>query len=177
MDMGHPQIADIYRGLQEVPPLLRLDVFPGQFAPLFTARSTLPQLFKWGFDGPYGKQLLINARAETVTEKPFFAHDFAACRCAVPCNGFYEWDENKQKHLFVRPNGKILYLAGFCKQQDVERFIILTKPATLPVSKFHHRIPVLLDRNEVDDYLNDSVFATEVNARDNPIELLAVKKA
>ena len=170
MDMGHKEIAEIYSNWQ-TPPLLRLDVYPSQFAPIFAADSPLPQYAKWGFDGPYGKQLLINARAETVTEKPFFSKDFAFNRCAVPCSGFYEWDEAKNKYLFTAANGGILYLGGFVKLQDVKRFIILTRPATEPVDRVHHRIPVLLNNTDVDDYLNDAAFAGNILKKDNSIKL------
>lgn len=170
MDMGHKEIADLYRALQETPPLLRWDVYPSQFAPIFTAENALPQFAKWGFDGPHGKHLLINARAETVSEKPFFAEDFARNRCAIPCSGFYEWDESKNKLLFTRLAGGALFLAGFCKTQDVRRFVILTKPAQLPVAEFHRRTPALLEREAIDNYLNDSRFAekcvTDANRTD-----------
>lgn len=171
MDMGHAEIAEIYRDLSDMPPLLKLDVYPSQQAPIFTAESPSPQFVKWGFDGLYGKQLLINARAETVTEKPFFANDFAHSRCAIPCSGFYEWND-KIKHLFVRRDGKALYLAGFCKMQDTKRFIILTKPATSPVEQFHDRIPVLLDKTDIDEYLHDLRFAQSSIIAESAIDLI-----
>lgn len=172
MDMGHKEIAEIYRNLQETPPLLRLDVYPSQFAPVFVADSPLPQYAQWGFDGPYGKQLLINARAETVDRKPFFAADFARRRCAIPCSAFYEWEE-KDKHLFASAKGEALYLAGFCKEQDNERFVILTKPAAPPVDKYHCRVPALLDKADVAEYLCDERFALEALFYDN-VELTTV---
>ncbi len=162
MDMGHAEIAEIYRDLQETPPLLRLDVYPSQYAPVFTADNALPQYVKWGFDGSYGKQLIINARAETVADKPFFARDFACNRCAVPCSGFYEWDDGKRRHLFMRADGKAMYLAGFCKTQDTERFVILTAPAVPPVAPLHSRIPVLLNKDDIRNYLGDREFARKV---------------
>lgn len=173
MDMGHAEIAEIYRDLQETPPLLRIDVYPSQQAPIFKADSTLPLYVKWGFDGPYGKQLLINARAETITEKPFFADDFARSRCVIPCSGFYEWDDDKNKHLFVQADGGVLYLAGFCKRQDTERFIILTKPATMPVAEYHHRTPILLDKTDIADYLNNTEFAKRT-LRNDAVDICAV---
>ncbi len=162
MDMGHAEIAEIYRNLQEMPPLLKLDVYPTQLAPVFTADSPLPRFIKWGFDGPNGNQLLINARAETVTQKPFFAADFAQNRCVVPCSGFYEWDEGKNRRLFVRTDGNILYLAGFCKNQDCNRFVILTAPAVFPVKEIHSRTPVLLEKNQIQTYLNDLYVAKQL---------------
>lgn len=159
MDMGHSEIADIYRDLAVTPPLLRWDVFPKQYAPVYTAESLLPQFVKWGFDSPYGKEQVINARAETVTEKPFFSKDFSRQRCVVPCSGFYEWDGDKNQRLFADEKGNALYMAGFCKRQDGLRFIILTKSATPPVNSVHHRIPVLLNKSSLERYLQDENFA------------------
>ncbi len=174
MDMGHAEISEIYRNLQEIPPLLRLEIYPSQQAPVFIADNALPKFVKWGFDGPYGKQLLINARAETVAEKPFFADDFARARCVIPCSGFYEWDNDKNKHLFMRKDGGVLYLAGFCKRQDTERFIILTKPATMPVAEYHHRIPVLLNKTDKSDYLNSYEMAKTAYLYDKTVDICAI---
>ncbi len=49
------------------------------------------RLLTWGFPGPSGKGLVINARAETVMDKPLFRLPFQGHRCLVPANGFYEW--------------------------------------------------------------------------------------
>ena len=171
MDMGHPEIAEIYRDLQQTPPLLKLDVYPSQQAPIFTAESVLPTFCKWGFDGIYGKQLIINARAETVTDKPWFATDFKCNRCVVPSSGFYEWDSDKNKHLFERADGKALFLAGFCKMQNERRFVILTKVATPPVAEVHNRMPVLLDKSEIDSFLCDTEFALQRLAETNSVLL------
>lgn len=173
MDMGHSEIRDIYRNLQEVPPLLRWDVFPSQLAPVFTGDELLPSFLKWGFDSPYGGGLLINARAETVMEKPFFAKDFALHRCVVPCSGFYEWDSDKNKHLFERADGKVLYLAGFCKMQGEQRFVILTKTADKPVENVHHRTPALLDKTQLEEFLHNYEYAKQAIASNNCVKLLS----
>ncbi len=172
MNMGHAEIAEIYRNLQEdVPPLLRWEVFPSQHAPIYTAESNLPLFCKWGFDGPHGKQLLINARAETVAEKPFFAKDFVRNRCAIPCSGFFEWDDDKNKILFDRSDGGALYLGGFCKTQDERRFVILTKPATANAGRVHSRMPLLLNKTDVANFLYDGEFAKNFIRLPNEIDL------
>lgn len=51
------------------------------------------RLFTWGFPGPSGKGLVINARAETVMDKPLFRLPFQGHRCLIPASGFYEWRE------------------------------------------------------------------------------------
>ena len=173
MDMGHGKMRDFYKSVMDTPPLLSVEVYPTSKAPILTASSLKPVLCKWGFDS-YGKNgLLINARAETVVEKQMFREDFMQRRCVIPCNGFYEWDSAKNKYYFSRADGKLLYLAGFCHENDDDRrFIVLTKKATAPVSQFHHRIPVMIEMESIDDYLNDAKFATDAIALDSNIELI-----
>lgn len=172
MDMGHGKMRDIYKSVMDMPPLLKMDVYPSNNAPILTAKTTKPILCKWGFDRYDKKGLLINARAETVAEMPTFHKDFRSHRCVVPCNGFYEWDNAKNKYCFTRADGKLLYLGGFYHEADNDsRFVVLTKNATTPVSQIHYRIPVLLAANHIDDYLNDTLFATNFVGLDSDIAL------
>ena len=86
------------------------DIVPGDFAPVLVAdpaaRETdgiggLPALsvptgirvFSWGFPAAQGKGRIINARAESVTDKPLFRLPFTSYRCLVPARGFYEWSD------------------------------------------------------------------------------------
>ena len=55
---------------------------------------------QWGLPGFRGRQQIINARAETVTEKPMFRRSVAFQRCVIPATGFYEWDSAKHKYFF-----------------------------------------------------------------------------
>lgn len=172
MDMGHGKMRDIYKSVWDTPPLLKMEVYPSDKAPVFTSKHKKPILYKWGFDSYDKKGLLINARAETVVNKPLFRNDFLNHRCAIPCSGFYEWDSAKNKYYFSRADGNLLYLGGFCHEADGDsRFIVLTKNATLPVNQIHSRIPVLLDRYTLDDYLNDTHFASDYVSLDSEIQL------
>ena len=117
---------------------------------------------RWGFvphwyksvnDGP----LLINARAETIAEKPAFR---AACRerrCLVPASGFYEWtrleDGTKLPWYITRRDGAPLAFAGIW--QDWERggealssCAVVTTGANEAMSRVHHRIPVILEQDD-----------------------------
>ncbi|WP_429973458.1 SOS response-associated peptidase [Enterococcus sp. AZ163] len=114
----------------------------------------------WGFKMPPKKQLLINARSETVLEKASFAEAFERNRCVFLSTGFYEWDQNKRKVLFSNSNGKALYLAGFYKTfDDGCRSVVLTTKANESVCPVHDRMPVILQKNQIRKWLLDYSFS------------------
>ena len=137
------------------------DVFPSDKAVILTAAR--PTACTWGFTRYDKKGVLINARAETVTQKPMFAPSFYARRCAVPANGFYEWDSEKRRRYFVRADGAPLFLCGFYRVENGEnRFIVLTKQATSPVSEYHDRIPIIAEEEQAKIYLRDYDYARSI---------------
>lgn len=88
------------------------DIAPTAQAPVLIARGdkVVAEFQRWGIPGWRGG-LMINARAETVCEKPMFRRSMAAQRCVIPASGYYEWDAGKHKYFFQLP-GKPIYLAG-----------------------------------------------------------------
>ena len=139
IDTNYTEMSDIYQILtDDSKPYFVGDIYPSNQAPIFTSGSLLPVFCKWGFVS-YDKKLLINVRAETVTEKPMFSKHFSEDRCVIPCNGFYEWDSAKNKYYFTRADERLLYLCGFCKTTGGENsFAILTKNATRPFRASSH---------------------------------------
>jgi len=108
----------------------------------------LPHWYKTPTDGP----LLINARAETIAEKPAFR---AACRerrCLIPSAGFYEWDragDTKLPWFIHRADGEPLVMAGIWQDwtrgdDSFTTCAIVTTEATGRMAEIHHRIPVIL---------------------------------
>lgn len=113
---------------------------------------------RWGFlphwyasetDGP----LLINARAETIAQKPAFAAAVRARRCLIPASGFYEWtkdDSGARLPWYIHPaKGDLLVFAGVWQSwQHVDTRIatcaIVTCAANAALSTIHHRMPVIL---------------------------------
>ncbi|MBN9676390.1 SOS response-associated peptidase [Salipiger bermudensis] len=109
----------------------------------------IPHWYKTPGDGP----LLINARAETIAEKPAFR---AACRerrCLIPASGFYEWtkgEDDTRLPWYIQPaEGDVLAFAGIW--QDWERdgemlrtCAIVTTAAAGEMTQIHHRVPVIL---------------------------------
>ena len=69
------------------------DIYPGQKALAMTAEG--PQTMSWGFHER--GRMLINARCETVLERPTFSNHVRTNRCLLPAAGFYEWDPAKEK--------------------------------------------------------------------------------
>lgn len=107
----------------------------------------------WGFFS-FDKKLLINARAETAIEKKSFSDSILRRRCIIPASHFYEWDRNKVKNIFTDSEGGSLYMAGFYDLFDQEnRFIILTTAANGSMAPVHDRMPLLLQRDQIEDWI------------------------
>jgi putative SOS response-associated peptidase YedK len=114
----------------------------------------------WARDGGMGAKM-INARAETVAEKPAFREAFRARRCLVPADGFYEWrleDGKKQPFRIGMKGGGAFAFAGLWEswtaRQDgygykegdcVESVTIITTDANRKIHPIHHRMPVILE--------------------------------
>ena len=75
------------------------DVFPSQTAAVITGGPVQPEmlLMKWGFPQYDQKRLLINARAESITERKTFRECISQRRCIIPARGFYEWKGREEK--------------------------------------------------------------------------------
>ncbi len=128
------------------------DVFPGSSALVLkeSAGSFEAAEMIWGFPNPKGKGLLINARAETVLQKPAFSDSILRRRCIIPASRFYEWDRSKTKVTFYREKKDMLYFAGFYRSFGKEsRFIILTTEANDSMRQTHDRMPVILEKDEI----------------------------
>ena len=141
--------------------VLDRDIHPGDTAPVITAAgdqggSLRACRQKWGYPGPGGKGLVFNARSESVFEKRMFRDSVSHRRAAVPVSWFYEWNQNKEKYTFTREDGQVLFLAGFySKYEDGDHFVILTTQANQSMAPVHSRMPLVLERNQVRDWIMD----------------------
>lgn len=117
----------------------------------------LPHWYKSPTDGP----LLINARAETIAEKPAFR---AACRerrCIVPISGFYEWTRDGDVKLpwyITRRDGAPMALAGVWQAWGPDQApscAMVTTAANTPMARIHHRIPVILEQADWGKWLGE----------------------
>lgn len=116
-------------------------------------------IMRWGLVPFWAKDIgigakMINARAETVTEKPAFRGAFKYRRCLVPADGFYEWKTEagrKQPWRIVRRDRAPFAFAGLWELWEgtgegsaLETFTIVTTDANEAVRDIHHRMPVML---------------------------------
>lgn len=110
----------------------------------------LPAWYKSPTDGP----LLINARAETVAEKPAFRAAVRERRCLVPADGFYEWQkdaEGRRLPWFVsRRDGAPMVFGGLWQgwERDGQRLVtcaIVTTPANATLAPIHDRMPLIIE--------------------------------
>lgn len=102
---------------------------------------------------------MINARAETVCEKPMFRRNMVVQRCAIPACGYYEWDAGKHKYFFQVP-GKPIYLAGIYDNiEGINCFVILTTVPNETVKDIHDRMPLTLNHDQVRPRLTDAQSA------------------
>lgn len=140
--------------------------------------EVVPGVTKWGFEGFRKGQLMINARAESVDEKKTFSKPFRESRCVFPMTGFYEWNADKEKFLFT-DGGKVMYVAGFYRMhENVAESIIMTTEPNSSVSPIHDRMPLIIEKYDIDKWVLDLDFAREYLKRDmNDFENLKVKSA
>ncbi len=143
------------------------DITPGMVTPgIICSKAddkelSVSDLF-WGIMSR-DKKLIINARAESVAETSLFSESIRNRRCILPATGFYEWDSDKTKFRFTRADAKPVYLAGF---YDMDRnrdcFVILTTAANRSMEPVHDRMPVMIDKSNIRDYLKDSFAAIDM---------------
>lgn len=158
------------------------DICPSGTAPvLMTDGEQISVRFqKWGFPGfdrnhsgradDSGK-LLINARAESAMEKPTFRDKILRHRIVIPAASFYEWNSRKEKNTFTRCDSDVLFMAGiYGKYEDVDRFVILTTAANESMQPVHDRMPLILERGEMEEWLWDDRRAMEILQKE-PVRL------
>jgi putative SOS response-associated peptidase YedK len=119
----------------------------------------------WAKDPEIGNRL-INARAETLTEKPAFKYSLLRRRCLIPADGFYEWrkEGNRRVPFYIRRRDRELFaFAGLWDEWQSPDgsplrtcTIITTEPNAL-IAPLHHRMAVILRREHEDLWLNPSV--------------------
>lgn len=149
------------------------DVCPSQKAVTICRKDEeiFPRYMYWGFPGSGRKGLLINARAETVSERKMFCDNFQYWRCIIPARGFYEWNARREKYWFEREDTGLLFMAGLYQiAEGRNRFVILTTQANQSVRPVHDRMPLILEETEIQGWIQDDRMADHLR-RKIPVEL------
>ncbi|MCK4406251.1 MAG: SOS response-associated peptidase [Bacteroidales bacterium] len=127
--------------------------------------------FRWGLipfwakDPSIGNRL-INARAETVTQKPSFKNSFQQKRCLVLSDGFYEWKKGEEKEkipyrVFLK-NDALFSMAGIwdtwkdAEGKPIHSFAIITTSPNNLMKNIHQRMPVILNKNDEKNWLENN---------------------
>jgi len=161
-------------GVEEVPEAeARYNIAPTQniLGVRQTSDGREMSLLKWGLIPSWAKDSsigakLINARSETVTEKPSFREAFKRRRLLVPADGFYEWQRaggRKQPFFFHMKDDRPFVFAGLWDRwmnedgEVIESCTILTTEANEVLTPVHDRMPVILHPETYDLWLDDDV--------------------
>ncbi len=115
----------------------------------------------WAKDVKIGARL-INARAETVHEKPAFRSALRTRRCLIPSNGWFEWKRTgggKQPYFLALESGAPVSFAALWEQwgrdgQHIESFTIITTEASPGLTDIHNRQPAVVDPDDFTDWLD-----------------------
>src|SRR3954469_1098035 len=170
-------------GYSELPNFpARYNVAPTQPIPIVRLVDGQRQfaLVRWGLIPPWVKDprafsLLINGRGESVHDKPAFRNAMKRRRCLIPADGFYEWNDHdgrKRPHV-VRPRaGGPIAFAGLWESwmgpngEEVETCAIITTDASRDLHPIHHRMPVVVQPDAFDFWLDcahvDALTAAEL---------------
>jgi putative SOS response-associated peptidase YedK len=125
---------------------------------------------RWGLVPSWAKDprkfsLLINARRETVTEKPAFKNAVRRRRCLIPADGYYEWHvaDGRKRPYFIHRRDRVLFgLAALAETwigpngEETDSVAIVTAPASPDLARLHHRVPVTLTEKDFARWLDCS---------------------
>lgn len=141
------------------------NVAPTQEMPIVERHSPNSlNLYQWGiFPSFMNGGMLINAQAEKVSTSNLWKKAFIENRCIIPASFFYEWkklSDGKQPYLIKPKNQKLFGFAGIIvryhdkEKKEKEGYIIITTRPNSLMEKIHNRMPVILRKEDEEDWLN-----------------------
>ena len=128
----------------------RYNISPGSriLCITYTSDGYEGRMCDWGIN-PGSSHRVMNARVETVRDKPLFKNAFENNRCIIPASGFYEWKHNKTQkspYYFISRAQPILSFAGLIRiSPEGEEAAVITTRAVPPYTEIHDRMPVILE--------------------------------
>jgi putative SOS response-associated peptidase YedK len=152
----------------------RYNIAPTQGVPVIVARGAERKLatFQWGLIPSWSKEPkgFINARAETLPEKPSFSESFERRRCLIPADGFYEWQRHgrsKQPYFFQMKDEAPFAFAGIWDKWQgsglsITSCAIITTTANELLATIHDRMPVILDPDAQARWLRRDALPAEL---------------
>ena len=136
--------------------------------------KTLENL-KWGLVPHWAKdkdfKALINARLETIDEKVSFKNLIKNNRCVAVADGYYEWkrtEKDKTPFYFVRSDSNTIFFAAIF---EGDQFCLITEEAKDDIKAIHHRQPVILNKTDIDQYLNSEFNGSTILSNRNVPDL------
>jgi putative SOS response-associated peptidase YedK len=157
----------------------RYNIAPSNLCPVKSMHEQdVLRLYRWGLIPFWAKDekigyRMINARAETVDQKPSFRNAFAKGRCLVYADAFYEWKKQgkeRQPYRIEVEKGKPFLMAGlteFWKAPDgteIHSFTIITTSPNELMEQVHDRMPVILDRESARLWLDQGLSAQDAKS-------------
>jgi putative SOS response-associated peptidase YedK len=171
--IGRQRFEQAYEVQAPLDFMSRFNIAPTQHAPIIRADGDdlFAEMARWGFD--LRGQPIINARAETVLEKPLFSKSARQDRIIVPASGWYEWqldNGSKRPHHLTLEGDDAIAFAGLRQvRADGNRYAIITTHAQPEAAHIHDRMPLILSRERWRLWLAD-VPLNEIEAMLEPSE-------
>lgn len=175
----------------------RYNIAPTQRVPVLTAEKPLHlSLFRWGLIPSWAKDpsignKLLNARAETLSEKPAFREAFSQRRCLIPADGFYEWKASPYgkipQHIHHK-NRSLLTFAGLWESwkdaegREIRSYTIITTSPNQLMAEIHDRMPVIISPEERAIWLSENAPVQRLQSlmhpfREGELEAISVSEA
>lgn len=155
----------------------RYNIAPSQRVPIISSDAPRElKLYRWGLIPSWARDpkigyKMINARGETIAEKPSFRSAFKKRRCLIPATGFYEWQKTstgkQPMHIHLK-SGKVMTFAGLweswkdAEEKEIRTFTIVTTTPNTLMAPIHDRMPVIISPELRADWLDIELPAEEV---------------
>ena len=164
-------MEELFKLLNQIEMVPRYNIAPTQpIAAVWEQHGRREAHFaRWGLVPGWVKDprefpLLINARVETMAEKPAFRDALKHGRCIIPASGYYEWhtnpDKSKQPYYITLSDDRPMALAGLYASwmgpngEEIDSVATITVPANRQLGEIHDRMPAILDEAAIDNWLN-----------------------